>query len=205
MSLNAQVDSNCVSSNNGLPFNITNNSIIGTTSARLNAQSTSTSLCYDTANPSGIAITDLVYNYNASQNYLSSPSNQYNSNANTVNASIANNYCAVGGAGTVPSCATSGFNTAPTCSFTAGTMSSSTVPITTTSFTAQYGAVQWLTSTTPTTPLSSDTRWTSNNSSAPMTYVPPVRLSGVSHGDTVYMWVMDSVNHIAACGFVFIP
>jgi hypothetical protein len=83
------------------------------------------------------------------------------------------------------------------------------VPINSPSFTAQYGAVQWLASTSSTTPTASDARWSSNNgnfpNSAANSYIPPVSLSNVTHGDTVYMWVMDSANHISAPTSAVVP
>jgi hypothetical protein len=128
-----------------------------------------------------------VYGFTAHQNYLSSPSNQYLTDVNSISPVASNNYGLD---------VTSGFTTAPTCSFSLGTLSGSTVPFTSTSFTAQYGAVRWLASTSSTMPTSSDSRWS---------YLPPITLSSVPHFSNVYMWVMDSVNHIAACGSVYVP
>jgi hypothetical protein len=146
----------------------------------------------------------------AQDNFLSSPSNQYLTDANSVNPSQRNNYCT---GSSFSGCKTSGFTTAPTVSFTLGNLyefnGTYYVPFTATSFTAQYGAVQWLASTSSTPPTSSDSRWSSNNASFPDTaansYIPPVYLSGVAHGDTVYLWVMDSANHISAPASALIP
>jgi hypothetical protein len=77
-----------------------------------------------------------------------------------------------------------------------------------TTFTTQYGAVQWIASTSPTTPLASDARWSS--SKAPFvsggidSYVPPISLA-TTHGDTVYLWVMDSANHISSAASQVVP
>jgi hypothetical protein len=90
------------------------------------------------------------------------------------------------------------------------------VPINNPTATAQYGAVEWLAvrcaapcSSPPATPLSSDSRWSSNNGSFPNSaansYIPPVSLSGVSHSDSVYLWVMDSANHISAAASQVVP
>jgi hypothetical protein len=149
-----------------------------------------------------ILVTARVYGFNAQKNYLSSPSNQYITNSNTISPVQTNNFCSPA-AGTVTGCSTTGFNTAPTVSFTLGPLGAGgIVPINSPTFTAQYGAVQWLASTSSTVPTSSDARWSSNNASFPNSqansYIPPVSLSGAAHGSTVYMWVMDSANNISA-------
>ena len=208
MSINAQSDSNCVLSNNGQPYTITNNSLIGTVLAELNAKpGGGTMPCIDPANPSGTPVALQVYNYNAQKNYLSSPSNQAPTNAASFNRTVIGNYCA-GSSFTQTdssSCASTGFTTLPTVAFTLGTLSNGVVAFAATSFTAQYGAVQWLASTNSTAPLSSDTRWMSNNTSAANSYIPPVSLSGVTHGSSVYMWVMDSANNISAAATALVP
>jgi hypothetical protein len=132
-------------------------------------------------------------NCSAQQNYLSSPNNQYLTDSNSVSPSQSNNYCT---GSSFPGCNTSGFTQSPTVSFALGSLSGSVVPFSTTSFTAQYGAVKWLASTSATTPQSADSRWN---------YLPPVSLSGVAHGNAVYLWVMDSANHISAGASVVIP
>jgi hypothetical protein len=210
MLLNAAVDTACNESDNGTHYNITSNSLIGSTAAELNAQGTSWLDC-KLGNPFSGNYTTIpikVYGFNAQKNYLQSPSNQYLTNANSISPTQTGNFCS-SAAGTVSGCATSGFTTPPTCSFAAGSLSGSTLPFTSTSFTAQYGAVQWLATTASTAPLSSDSRWSSNNGSFPNSaansYIPPVSLASVSHGNTVYMWVMDSANQIASCGAVAIP
>jgi hypothetical protein len=187
MAVNSGADANCNPTNNGQPYENKNNSLIGTASARLNAYGTGTIPCYDAANPvpTGTTMPIHVYNYTAQKNYLNSPGNQYNSNANTFNPTITVNFC-VGSTFTQTdssSCATTGFTTAPTVSFTLGTLSNGVVQFASTSFTAQYGAVKWLASTSSTTPTPSDSRWS---------FLPPVSLAA-AHGSIVYMWVMDSV------------
>jgi hypothetical protein len=105
--------------------------------------------------------------------------------AQTHSPTVTGNYCS--GSSFTQSdsstCATTGFATLPTVSFSLGTLSNGVVQITNPSFTAQYGAVKWLASTSSTTPTPSDARWS---------YLPPVSLA-VTHGSTVYMWVMDSI------------
>jgi hypothetical protein len=140
----------------------------------------------------------------AQHNWASTPSisNSALSDANSISPTLNSNFGWD---------VTSGFTTSPTVSFKLGPLGlNGVVPFTSTNFTAQYGAVQWLASTSSTPPLSSDARWTSNNGSFPangsnVTYVPPVSLSGVTHGTTVYMWVMDSANHISATASQVIP
>ncbi len=202
MQINGTVQTNCTSaatpSDN---FTITNNSIVGTSAAQLVASGTGIFQCY-LGSPGSATTTPhngIVVNFDASQNYLDSPADLYLSDTNTINPSVSSNYCA----GTISSfagCATSGFTTLPTCSFTLGNLyeSGSTyyVPFTATNFTAQYGAVEWLASTSSTTPTSGDSRWS---------YVPPVYLSGVAHGNTVYLWVMDSAQNISAPASALIP
>ncbi len=211
MTINVAFDTSCNESNNGTSFAVTNNSLKGTAAAYLNAAgsiSTSGTAPSDwtdckLGNPwtgTYAKVPVRIYGYNAQKNWLSSPSNQYVTNANTISPTQMNNFCA-GGVGTVTGCATIGFNLAPTVSFTLGQLHGTTIDFASTSFTAQYGAVQWLASTSSTTPLSSDSRWSSNNgsfpNSAPNSYIPPVSLSGVAHGNTVYMWTMDSANNIS--------
>jgi hypothetical protein len=203
MAVNATASSTCTSSNNGNPFDVTNNSIIATTSAQLNAQGTSTTACFDAANPTGTTMPVFVYNYTAQKNYLSSRRNQYNSNTNTVSPTVTGNFCAGGSTFTQTDstqCATTGFTTLPTVSFTLSPLSGTTVPFATTNFTAQYGAVEWLASTSSTTPTSSG----QSGTGAAWSYTPPVSLS-VTHGNTVYMWVMDSANNISSVATALVP
>ena len=143
-------------------------------------------------------------NCSASNNYLSAPIDQYLIDSNSVSPSQINTYCA--GGGSFSGCATSGFNTPPTVSFTLNPLGlGGMITFNAENFTAQYGAVQWLVSLSSPPPTASDTRWRSNNSSAALTYIPPYSLSGVSHGSTGYMWVMDSVNHISSPASQVVP
>jgi hypothetical protein len=97
MSINAASDSNCNLSSNGYPYLNTNNSLIGTSSARLNAlPSGGTMPCFDLAHPAGsggVPVTIKVFNYTAQQNYLNSPSNQYNTNSNSFRPTVTGNFC----------------------------------------------------------------------------------------------------------------
>jgi hypothetical protein len=146
-------------------------------------------------------------NCSAQSNYFSSPNNQYLTSSNSISPSQSNNYCT---GSSFFGCNTTGFTAAPTVSFTLGDLyhvnGTYFAPILSPTFTAQYGAVQWLASTSSTPPLATDARWSSNNSSFPNgginTYVPPVSLSGVKHGNTVYLWVMDSASHIGTASAV---
>ena len=226
MTINTVVDTSCNESAASYSFFVTNNSLVGSTQAalRMTGGPTWGILC-KLGNPfSGnyTAIPILVQGFNGQKNYLSSPSNQYLTNSATISPVQSNNFCA-GGAGTVTGCATSGFTTPPTSSFAIGplyydfTNGAYAVPFTAISFTAQYGAVQWLASTSSTPPLASDTRWSGNtafwSSTAPGTYppsaanswIPPIELAGVAHGNTVYLWVMDSNNNISTAASVLVP
>jgi hypothetical protein len=195
-------------STNGISygFNATNNSIIGTTSggvsgaAQLVATGTGIVPCYPTFGGQPVSHTGTTVNFRAHQNYLSSPANRYVSGTETINPSVTGNFCG-GGGGTFTQtdstqCATTGFTQVPTASFSLGNLSKTTVPFTATNFTAQYGAVKWIASTSSTTPTSGDSRWS---------YVPPFSLTPVTHGNTVYLWVMDSANHISAPASALIP
>lgn len=286
MTINANVDDNCIEGAGSSPWDVTNNSIIGSASAQLNARGSGTTGCFmlnppavtsaswaanqitfvtgasrnlqivpgemfvtanftssgyngtwtaasgtscssggctliasDMTNPGtatgpGVVqqstIQLMTYGYNATQNYLSGPSNQYNSNSNTISPVVTGNYCSGSTFTQTDSstCATSGFTTLPTASFSLGPLFASgtdlcvtsggshCVPFTATNFTAQYGAVEWLVSTSPTPPGSGDSRWS---------FVPPAYLSGVTHGNTVYMWTMDSANNISTAASALIP
>ena len=117
MTINTSVDTSCNESNSGGTFNITNNSLIGTATAELNGEGNPTAAIgcklgypYLTGNTT---IPINVYGFNAQYNYLSSPNNQYLTNANTINPTQTNNFCSPA-AGTVTGCATSGFTTPPT-------------------------------------------------------------------------------------------
>jgi hypothetical protein len=174
-------------------FTSTNNSLIGTSEAHLNATGTG---CTNqgTAPPCSNGVPNMtVVNFSASKNYLSSPSNQYDSDSNTITPSVSGNFCSgsTGGAW----CTTSGFTNPPTAAFTLNPLSASVVPFNTTTFTAQYGAVKWLASTSATTPTSGDSRWN---------FLPPISLAA-THGNTVYLWVMDSANHISAAASAMVP
>jgi hypothetical protein len=151
-------------------FTITNNSIIASQGAILNGQGTGV-LSDGQINT--------VIGMVAHHNYLSSPQNQYLNDQYTTNPVVSDNF----------GLDASSMMQAPTCSFTLGTLSGSKVPFSSTSFTAQYGSVRYLASTSPNTPGPSDSRWN---------YLPPISLSGVTHGSTVFMWVMDSANNISA-------
>jgi hypothetical protein len=152
---------------NGLT--ITNNTLIGATAALLNATG---------AGAAGGQI-NTVTGFVAHQNYLASPQNQYLHDQYTINPAVSNNV------GLDVGSITQG----PTCSFTLGTLSGGTIQFASTSFTAQYGSVRYLASTSPSTPTPSDSRWN---------YLPPISLSAVAHGSTIFMWVMDSANNISS-------
>jgi hypothetical protein len=214
-SFNAVGDSTtCALSRDGSNgFNITNNSIIGSSVALIDGQGVGTMRCY----ANGDTLTSFhtepieIFGLNAQNNYFSSPSNQYTTNANTISPTQTNNYCTPA-AGTVTGCATSGFTTPPTGAFTVGalyydpTQSGNVAKFTSTGFTAQYGAVKWLASTSSTTPTSSGQTGTGCNGSAcSWAFVPPASLAGVTHGSTVYMWVMDSAGNIGAATPQAIP
>jgi hypothetical protein len=174
-------------------FASTNNSLVGTTNAQLNATGTGCTpqgtgpLC------SNSQPNMQMVNFSASKNYLSSPSNQYLSDSNTITPSVSGNFCAGSAGGAW--CTTTGFTNPPTGAFTLNPLSGSVVPFNTTTFTAQYGAVKWLASTSPTTPTSRDSRWN---------FLPPISLAA-THGNTVYLWVMDSANHISAAASAVVP
>jgi hypothetical protein len=175
-------------------FSITNNSIIATTLAELDATGS--------GYVSSTAYQDSTINFIAHQNYLSSPSApQYLNDIHTINASVSNNVGdGAGGKGQMD-VAVGSFTQIPTVAFTLGELSNGAVSFAGSSFvggptfTAQYGAVKWLASTSSTTPTSGDARWN---------YLPPMSLA-VTHGSTVYMWVMDSVNHISAPASAVVP
>jgi hypothetical protein len=199
---------NCTIAPSDTCFNVFNNSIIGSSLAYMWAGGNGT---IETGFQNHVATTN---NFNAHNNYLKGPGPSgitLTTDAGTINPSIAGNFC-VGGKFTQTdssSCATSGFTTPPTASFTLGLLSGSVVPFATTNFTAQYGAVQWYASTSPTCPASNSTSWSSNSVSQPVlsnnTYVPPASLSGVTHGDTVYLCVMDSAGHVSAPASAVVP
>jgi hypothetical protein len=185
----------------GYGFNVFSNSVVATVSAQIDAASTGITPCHDTPSTT-VNHTNTVVNFKASQNYLSSsgsPGNVYVSDSNTLSPSVTGNFCA--GIGTFTqtdstTCATSGFSTPPTASFTLGTLSNGAVNFANTSFTAEYGAVKWIASTTSTTPTAGDVRWA---------FIPPVSLSPVTHGSTVYLWTMDGANNISAPASALLP
>jgi len=183
-----------------------NNSVIGTISANIDFRGNG---CPDLTSTDNIGtgpadcgpgntLNDMqCVNCSASKNYLQGPSVVYYTDSNSVNASQTATYCS---GGTFAGCNTTGFNTAPTASFTLGPLSGSVVPFNTTTFTAQYGAVKWLASTSPTTPTTSGQPGTGLTWS----FLPPISLV-VTHGSTVYMWVMDSANHISSAVSQVVP
>src|SRR5262249_37752200 len=115
-------------------------------------------------------------NCSAQNNYLSGPGNQYLTDSNSVSPTQSNNYCS---GSSFSGCNTTGSTQAPTATFSLGSLSGSLVPITNEAFTAQYGAVKWLASTSSTPPGSGDGRWN---------HLPPISLAA-THGNTVYLWV----------------
>ncbi len=190
MQINGTVNSDCTeAATPSAAFTSTNNSIIGTNTASLNASGTGAMGCR-LANNDLVLHDNTVVNFNASQNYLSATNKFYVTSVGTVNDSVSNNYGLD---------VSSGFTTPPTCSFTLGRLSGSNVPFTNASFTAQYGAVQWLASILSTAPTSGGQA--GGNS---WRALPPVSLSA-SHGSTVYMWVMDSVNNISPSCSALVP
>jgi hypothetical protein len=212
MQVNGNVNSDCrKSSSPSAGFTSTNNSIIAASSAQLDAAGTGIIYCWLTAT-AHVQHDNTVVNFTAQQNYLSSPHNLYLYSAaslnETLNPNVTGNYCAGGSTfiqTDATSCATTGFTTPPTVSFTLGLLyydpiqAAYNVPFTTTNFTAQYGAVKWLTSTSPKTPTRGGQSGTGCNGKAcGWSYVPPVYLSEVRHGQTVYMWTMDSAHNISA-------
>lgn len=200
-------------SGNGYSFISQNNSIIGSSSAHLTATGSGCTSSGQGATCSSNGNETQTVNFNATQNYLQSPSNHYDSDAGTITPTVTGNYCDNASHSSpthftqtdATQCATSGFTTAPTCTFTLGPLTGSVVPITATTFIAQYGAVQYIAqaaSTPPSTPNSSDSRWnySGNGNGGNQSYIPPYSVAA-SHGNTVYMWVMDNAAtpHIAAC------
>ncbi len=184
---------------------VTNNSIISGTDAHLTA--TGTGCTNQGTGPScGSGTSEMtVVNFSGSKNYLQSPSNAYDNDAGTITPSVSGNFCSGSSGGAW--CATAGFTTPPTVSFTLGTLSNSVVPLNNETFTAQYGAVQWLASTSPTTPITGgQTTGAAGCGGSPCTWnrLPPISLP-VTHGSTVYMWVMDSANHISAPASAAVP
>src|SRR5262249_4516473 len=147
MIINAAASTACVTNWNGSPFAITNNSLIGTATAQLNAGAKGTTGGW----PPGITVSSMndinpaTNGFNAQKNYIQSPSNQYNFNGQTFAPVVVGNYCdnaSHSGASTFTQtdstqCATSGFTAAPTVSFTLGNLSGTVVPFTETNFTAQ--------------------------------------------------------------------
>jgi hypothetical protein len=182
----------------------TNNSIIGTASANIDFRGNG---CPDPASTlnvgtgpadCGSALNDMqCVNCTATKTYLQAPTTQYLIDSNSVNPSQTSTYCS---GSSFSGCNTTGFNTAPTASLTLNPLSGSVVPFNTTTFAAQYGAVKWLASTSPTTPT------TSGQSGTGLTwsYLPPISLAA-THGGTVYMWVMDSANHISSAASQVVP
>jgi hypothetical protein len=199
---------NCTIAPSDTCFNVFNNSIIGSSLGYIWAGGNGT---IQTSFHTHVTTTN---NFSAHQNYLKGPGASgvtLTTDANAINPSIAGNFC-VGGTFTQTDstqCATTGFTTTPTASFTLGPLSGSIVPFATTNFTAQYGAVQWYASTSSTCPASSSTSWSSNSASQPVlvnnTYTPPASLSGVTHGSTVYLCVMDSAGHVSAPASAVVP
>jgi hypothetical protein len=216
MSINALPNSACTAfSSSGDPYINTNNSLISTATAHLNPTNGAGTMPCTTSVGGTVNVALQVFNYTAQQNYLSGPGNQYNTGgsctncgSNTFNVTVTANFCSGSTFTQTDSstCATTGFTTPPTAGFTLGTLSNGVVQFAATAFTAQYGAVQWLASTSSSVPTPSDARWS---------YLPPVSLA-VSHGSAVYLWVMDSAcvtapstctasQHISAAAAMPIP
>ena len=198
---------------NGMSF--INNSFVGSTTATIDFQGNGCpgtgAANVGTGSPCSGSTLNIMQcvDCTAQNNYLSGPSDQFLTDANSVSFSQTNNYCnGTVGTWSSGSCNTTGFNTAPTASFTLGNLyqvgGTNYVPFATESFTAQYGAVEWYASTSPTCPANTSANWSSNNTSFPAgqlnTYVPPVTLSGVSHGSKVYLCVMDHAGNGTASG-----
>lgn len=201
-------------SGNGYSFISQNNSIIGSVGANLTATGSGCTSSGQGAACSAGNETQTI-NFNSTQNYLQSPSNLYNTDAGTITPTVTGNFCDNASHSSPTffaqtdstNCATaqSAWTTAPTCTFTLGPLTGSIVPITATTFTAQFGAVQYIAqaaSSPPSTPTSGDARWnySGNGNGGNQSYIPPYSLAA-SHGQTVYMWVMDNAAtpHIAAC------
>jgi len=214
MQVNGTVNNDCTESNSPSGnFSITNNSLVGTSAAQLVASGTGILNCW-LAGKIPTPHNGTVINFQASQNYLSSPANIYLSDANTVSPSVTGNFCVTSTFTQTDSstCATTGFTMLPTAAFTLGMLyydlvqAAYVVPFTAVNFTAQYGAVQWLVSSSSTTPTSGGQTGTGCNGSAcSWSFVPPVYLAGVAHGNTVYMWTMDSANNISAAASILVP
>ncbi len=170
---------------------VTNNSLIGATSASLTATGSGCSSSGAGAVCPASSLTNLqTVNFVAHQNYLSSPSNQYLHDIYTITPSVSGNV------GLDVGSITAG----PTGAFTLGTLTGPSVPFTAATFTAQYGSVRWLSSTTATTPTSGGQAGTG----ATWSYLPPASLAA-THGNTVYMWVMDSANNISSVASALVP
>ncbi len=198
----------CSTDPSGTCFNITNNSILSTTTAVLDATGNGV---LPNSGPTPNHVNTTV-NFNATQNYMVSSSNQYLHDSNSINPSVTGNFCVTSTFTQSDSstCATTGFITLPTASFTLGPAylsgADDYAPFATTAFTAQYGAVKWLASTSSTTPSSGGQTGTGCNGAAcSWSFVPPVYLKGATHGQTVYLWTMDSVNNISSPASALIP
>lgn len=198
-----------VSASPGMQVNnlvFTNNSVIGSSSANIDFRGNG---CPDPSSTDNVGtgpadcpantLNDMqCVSCSATQNYFSAPTAQYLTDSNTVTPTENTNFCA---SGTFSGCHTTGFTTLPTASFTLNPLGlGSVVPFNTTTFTAQYGAVKWLASTSSTTPTSGGQSGTGNAWS----FLPPVSLSA-THGDTVYLWTMDSANNISAATSNLVP
>jgi hypothetical protein len=198
-----------VSASPGMQVNnivFTNNSVVGSTSANIDFRGNG---CPDpsSSNNSGTGPADCgggntngdmqCVNCSATKNYFSAPTVQYLTDSNTVTPTQNTNFCS---GGTFSGCNTSGFNTAPTAAFTLGPLSGSVVPFSTATFTAQYGAVKWLASTSSTRPTSGG----QSGTGLAWSYLPPQSLA-VTHGSTVYLWTMDSANNISAATSSVVP
>jgi hypothetical protein len=179
----------------GANFTIANNSLIGTSGAILDATGTGCTELGGIGASCGTtpaSFENTVVNFFAHQNYMVGGTPAYTHDANTTNAQVSNNFGLD---------VSSGFTQNPTVSLPPGTVGNlgpggivsflNDPP-----FTAQYGAVKWIASTSSITPTSGDSRWN---------YLPPITLSGISHGQTVYVWVMDSANHISAAASQVLP
>ncbi len=222
MQINGTYQNNCTESSTstppGLLFASNNNSIIGTISGVINAAGTGWQDCrLDAGQGGGVLVHDnTVIGFSAQKNYVSAPHLAYVTSDTTVSPVVTGNFCAGGGSAFTQTdsstCATSGFNSAPTASFTLGPLQYDTVrsiskaPFTATNFTAQYGAVQWLASTSSVTPTSGGQASTGCGGGAcSWSYVPPAYMMGATHGNTVYLWTMDKALHISSAASALVP
>ena len=197
---------------NGSGTTVQNNSLVGTSGAQVNDANNGCDSYALGALCTGSTTLNWAQtvNWTATKNYLSSSSNTRTTDSHSITPSVTGNFCTSSGSGfsqtDATTCATTGFNTSPTVSFTLNPLGlGGIVTFNVESFTAQYGAVQWLTSTSSTTPTSSgQTGASCGGSNCSWSHLPPVSLAA-AHGNTVYMWTMDSANHISAAASQLVP